>query len=73
MTRLILNCPHTHAGRLYASGDVLDAEPITADWLIAQGVAQPEPEPHPTVPAEPESEPKAKSRSNSYPRQEPQA
>ena len=73
MTRLTLNRPHTHAGRLYAPGAVLDVDPAIADWLIGHGVAQPEPEPHPTVPAEPESEPKAKSRSNSYPRQEPQA
>ena len=75
MTRLTLNRPHTHAGRLYAPGAVLDVDPRTADWLIAEGVAQQEPAPEvpQTVPAEPEPEPKAKSRSNSYPRQEPQA
>jgi len=72
MTRLILNCPHTHAGRLHAPGEALDVESYTADWLIAQGVAQPEPELPPPVPAEPDPEPKPKSRSNSYPRQEPQ-
>ena len=75
MTRLILNRLHTHAGRPYVPGAVLDVEPATADWLIAQGVAQPEPEPEPppTVPAEPEPEPKAKSRFPTSPRQEPQA
>jgi hypothetical protein len=43
MTRLILNRPHTHAGRLYAPGDRLDVAADTADWLIVQGVAVPEP------------------------------
>ena len=45
MTRLILNRPHTHAGRLYAPGDPLDLESDLADWLIAESVARPVPEP----------------------------
>jgi len=72
MTRLILNHPHTHAGRLYASGDALEVDLTTAAWLIGQGVASPEPE-LASIESVVEPEPKAKSRSNSYPRQEPQA
>lgn len=45
MTRILLNRPHTHAGRLYAPGDRLDVAADTADWLIAQGVVRPVPEP----------------------------
>ncbi len=29
---------HTHAGKDYASGDVIDVDAQTADWLRAQGV-----------------------------------
>jgi hypothetical protein len=45
MTRILLNRPHTHAGRLYAPGDRLDVPADTADWLIAQGAAHLAPEP----------------------------
>lgn len=36
-----LALPHTHAGREYSAGAVLDLDPDTAEWLIAQGVAVP--------------------------------
>ena len=72
MTRLILNRPHTHAGRLYAPGDPLDVAPATADWLIGQDVASPEPE-LASVEAGPEPELKTKSRSTPSLRQEPEA
>lgn len=49
MTRLILNRPHTHAGRLHAPGETLELNQATADWLIAQGIAHPEPEALPVV------------------------
>ena len=39
MTRLVLNRPHTHAGKTFQAGDRIDADATTADWLIAQGVA----------------------------------
>ena len=71
MTRLILNRPHTHAGRPYVPGDALDVDPATADWLIGQGVASREPEPI-SVEADPDPEPKAKVRSAISLRQEPQ-
>ena len=44
MTRLILNCPDTHAGRLDAPGETLEVDLTTADWLIGQGVANPGPQ-----------------------------
>ncbi|MBM4201626.1 MAG: hypothetical protein FJ189_10115 [Gammaproteobacteria bacterium] len=71
MTRLILNRPHTHAGRLHALGETLDVDPTTADWLIAQDVADPEPKPALAV-LEPDPEPKTKPRSATLQRQEPQ-
>jgi len=69
MTRLILNCPHTHAGRAFVPGDLLDVDLTTAEWLIGQGVASPEPEP---LSVEADPEPKTKSRSPASLRQEPQ-
>jgi hypothetical protein len=40
MTPLVLLRPHTHAGKAHSPGDTLTVSPITADWLIAQGIAQ---------------------------------
>ena len=40
MTRLLLLRPHTHAGKALSPGDRLTVSPTTADWLIAQGIAQ---------------------------------
>lgn len=42
MTRLVLKCPHTHAGKAFQGGDRIDVEATTADWLIAHGVAAPD-------------------------------
>lgn len=64
MTQLTLNCPHTHAGWQYAPGETLDVEPIAADWLIGQGVAQLEPEP---FPADFPTEPKPSTRKDPKP------
>ena len=54
MTRIVLNCPHTHAGRACQAGERLDVDAATADWLIANGIArhdrhdrQPVPAPQP--------------------------
>lgn len=52
MPRLVLKCPHTHAGKAFQAGDRIDVEAITADWLIAQGVAAPD-----AVPPKAEPEP----------------
>ena len=57
MTQLILHCPHTHVGRLHAPGETLDVDAPTADWLIDQGVAQPEPEALPVVDLTPDPKP----------------
>jgi hypothetical protein len=57
MTRLILKCPHTHAGKPYGAGDRIEVEADTADWLIDQGVAVPEP-PSPKTDPEPKSLPR---------------
>lgn len=40
MTRLLLMHPHTHAGRLYAPGERIELDPLTAQWLLDEGVAQ---------------------------------
>ncbi len=39
MTEIELIKPHTHAGVLHASGDILQLDEATARWLIEQGVA----------------------------------
>jgi len=57
MTRLILNRLHTHAGRAFLPGDLLDVDPTTADWLIGQGVAHPEPKALPVVDLTPDPKP----------------
>lgn len=54
MTHIVLNRPHTHAGKAFQAGERLDVERGTADWLIANGVARHDHQPAP-VPA-PESE-----------------
>ena len=43
LIRVVLNRPHTHAGQRHDPGAVIDVDATTADWLVSQGVAQPEP------------------------------
>ncbi|MDP2783301.1 MAG: hypothetical protein Q8O38_01715 [Sulfurimicrobium sp.] len=33
--------PHTHAGRDYLPGAVIDLDKDAAEWLIASGIAKP--------------------------------
>lgn len=33
--------PHTHAGRDYQPGAVIEVDKDSAEWLIANGIAQP--------------------------------
>ena len=40
MNSLVLLKPHTHAGKAFATGDRLDVDVVTAEWLLAQGVAR---------------------------------
>lgn len=40
MTSLVLQRPHTHAGKSFAAGEWLDVDGGTADWLIANGIAR---------------------------------
>ncbi len=51
MTHIVLNRPHTHAGKPCKAGERLDVDGCTADWLIANGIArhdrQPAPAPAP--------------------------
>ena len=54
MTQLVLLKPHTHALTSYASGGRIEVDEITAQWLIANGVATQSPKPLKT---EPESKP----------------
>jgi hypothetical protein len=49
-TRVVLIRPHTHAGKRHAPGAVIDVDATTADWLVSQGVAQPQTEPVKTDP-----------------------
>ena len=62
MTALVLLKPHTHAGKTFSSGERIDADEITAQWLITNGVAtespmplKTEPNPKPFQPKEPKS------------------
>lgn len=41
MKQIKLLKPHTHEGRDYPSGAVVEIEIDSADWLIAIGVAEP--------------------------------
>jgi hypothetical protein len=50
MTQLVLLKPHTHAGKTFSSGERIDADEITAQWLITNGVATESPKPLKTEP-----------------------
>ena len=54
MTALVLLQPHTHAGKTCEPGERIDVDEITAQWLLANGIATPSPKP---VKAEPDSKP----------------
>lgn len=51
MIAIELKAPHTHAGRDYAAGAVIDVDTATADWLVAHGVGRPAPASIPSIPA----------------------
>lgn len=57
MTHIVLNRPHTHAGRACQACERLDVDAATADWLIANGIArydrQPVPAPQPEADGKP--------------------
>lgn len=38
--RLVLTRPHTHSGKTRGTGDLIEADAPTADWLLAHGIAQ---------------------------------
>jgi hypothetical protein len=40
MTAIVLTHPHTHAGQAHKTGERLDVDGSTADWLIANGIAR---------------------------------
>jgi hypothetical protein len=42
---VVLNRPHTHAGKPCAPGDRLEVDAASAAWLLAQGVAEPDARP----------------------------
>jgi len=54
MTALVLLKPHTHAGKTCEPGERIDVDEITAQWLLANGVATAAPKPLKT---EPDSKP----------------
>lgn len=39
--KLLLLHAHTHAGRAYAAGAVIEVDATTASWLAAHGVGEP--------------------------------
>ena len=39
MTQLVLLKPHTHAGKTYLSGERIDTDEVTAQWLLTQVIA----------------------------------
>ena len=45
MTALVLLKPHTHAGKAGEPGERIDVDEITAQWLLANGVATELPKP----------------------------
>ncbi len=42
MTQLVLLKPHTHAGKTYLSGERIEADDASAQWLLAQAIAAPD-------------------------------
>ena len=54
MTALVLLKPHTHAGKTCGAGERIDVDEITAQWLLANGIATAAPKPLKT---EPDSKP----------------
>ena len=50
MTALVLLKPHTHAGKTYLSGERIEADDASTQWLLANGVATPSPKPLKTEP-----------------------
>ncbi len=47
MTHIVLNRPHTHAGKPCKAGERLDVDGGTADWLVANGIARHDRQPVP--------------------------
>ena len=52
MTHLTLLRPHTHAGKAFSAGDLIDVPPATARWLIDHGIARPAAAPSGSPPAQ---------------------
>ncbi|MFZ4482064.1 MAG: DUF7210 family protein [Rhodoferax sp.] len=50
MTQLVLLKPHTHAGKTCGPGERIDADEITAQWLLKNGIATLAPKPLKTEP-----------------------
>ncbi len=55
MTRVVLNRPHTHAGKLHGVRERIEVDASTADWLIRQGIAALETSPPPAHNPEPKT------------------
>ncbi|KIF11270.1 DUF7210 family protein [Xanthomonas citri] len=57
MTSIVLTHPHTHAGQAHKTGERLDVDGSTADWLIANGIARHDRQPAPVPQPEGDSAP----------------
>ena len=49
MTSIVLNRPHTHAGKPLKPGNRITVDATTADWLIANGIARHDRQPVPEL------------------------
>lgn len=52
MTQLTLLRPHTHAGKAFSAGDLIDVPPAAARWLTDHGLAHPAAAPPGAPPAQ---------------------
>ena len=66
MPSLVLQRPHTHAGKTYGVGDRIEIDATSADWLVAHGIA----EPMPKSPIAPSNQPMTGTEPKPYPRKE---
>ena len=50
MTPVVLLKPHTHANQTFATGERIEVDEATAQWLMTNGIATPAPRPLKTEP-----------------------
>ncbi len=63
MPILVLQQPHTHAGKAYPAGEHIDVDALTAQWLLAHGIAAVAPAPSAPLPSKPSITPRKEFKS----------